>query len=578
MAGRTAGAHSESRVFVAWALLVFALLKASAVAKAAPIHGQTFQRFGILATRELLNSGCTVQFYDQQKLDHFNDEDTRVFSQRFTICSNYTSGDDPPVVIYIGGESPEGSDIEYEEFGVGGLIRSLGAVYVDLEHRYYGLSYPKVLPDASTENLKYLSSQQALADLRQFILYLKGLVPNQPDTGSTPPLTLPYSVGGSNVVVIGGSYPGALAAWMKLKHGDVISGAISNSAPVLAQVDFSKILTVFADNIKLEAIGGSQECFNFWDNALYLYGSRVTESVRRVPSKLRPCDNRVKRLTAQEVTAGMSSIIYQMSGQYYVDYADPSEHSQGDGSIGTRLLCEVAKKYEGKKGGTWDAIVWLGHQVFPSNSSCIAFDSGDATPVSLEWPVTMDEQKKMAGRMWAYQVCTEFGWLQPVYGYENSPSPWKVLNTFDPPGGSNGLEAYVKDDCAAQFGEGFTLESVQNAVENTNQIYGGRTLQVENVTFINGGLDPWRMFGILPPGIEYFDNCPDEGFTGNSSFCVENGDLIKDAVMVPLGSHCLWMSALTSKLELFSPELAFDYVSADVRTVKDLKRYLGISG
>lgn len=267
-----------------------------------------------------------------------------------------------------------------------------------------------------------------------------------------------------------------------------------------------------------------------------------------------------------------------MSGQYYVDYADPSEHSQGDGSIGTRLLCEVAKKYEGKKGGTWDAIVWLGHQVFPSNSSCIAFDSGDATPVSLEWPVTMDEQKKMAGRMWAYQVCTEFGWLQPVYGYENSPSPWKVLNTFDPPGGSNGLEAYVKDDCAAQFGEGFTLESVQNAVENTNQIYGGRTLQVENVTFINGGLDPWRMFGILPPGIEYFDNCPDEGFTGNSSFCVENGDLIKDAVMVPLGSHCLWMSALTSKLELFSPELAFDYVSADVRTVKDLKRYLGISG
>ena len=54
----------------------------------------------------------------------------------------------------------------------------------------------------------------------------------------------------------------------------------------------------------------------------------------------------------------------------------------------------------------------------------------------------------------------------------------------------------MRENCAAQFGERFTLESVQNAVENTNQIYGGRTLQVENVTFISRGLDPWRMFGI----------------------------------------------------------------------------------
>jgi hypothetical protein len=83
---------------------------------------------------------------------------------------------------------------------------------------------------ATTENLKYLGSEQALADLRQFILWMKGLTPNQPDGASTPSVTVRYGMRDSTVTVVGGSYPGALAAWAKLKHGDVIDGAISRYA------------------------------------------------------------------------------------------------------------------------------------------------------------------------------------------------------------------------------------------------------------------------------------------------------------------------------------------------------------
>lgn len=57
-----------------------------------------------------------------------------------------------------------------------------------LEHRFYGDSHPT--NDASTENLKYLTSEQALADLDLFI----------------HAMMTQYNI--SKVVVFGGSYAG----------------------------------------------------------------------------------------------------------------------------------------------------------------------------------------------------------------------------------------------------------------------------------------------------------------------------------------------------------------------------------
>jgi len=169
-------------------------------------------------------------------------------------------------------------------------MRSLSGVLITLEHRYYGASYPKVLPNASTENLQYLTSQQALEDMKQFIEYISNVSPQEPDMMSTPPLNLTYSMKNSVWAAVGGSYPGNLAAWMKQKHGDVISGAISHSAPVLAQYDFHAIYSVLADNLKNVDVGGSEECFNFWDDALDLYAARWLDPSGKMPYSLKPCE------------------------------------------------------------------------------------------------------------------------------------------------------------------------------------------------------------------------------------------------------------------------------------------------
>ena len=94
-----------------------------------------------------------------------------------------------------------------------------GALLISLEHRYYGDSQP--FDDWSTPNLKYLTSQQALADIASFI-------DAQNDSFNRK----------ADWIVIGGSYPGALAAWFKSQYPDHAVGAWSSSGVIHAIKDF----------------------------------------------------------------------------------------------------------------------------------------------------------------------------------------------------------------------------------------------------------------------------------------------------------------------------------------------------
>ena len=83
------------------------------------------------------------------------------------------------------------------------------------------------MSDLSVKNLTWLSSHQALADLATFIVSMKE------EHGLSGPW-----------VAIGGSYPGSLAGWLRLKYPHLVAGAVAASGPVNAKPDFPEYLTV----------------------------------------------------------------------------------------------------------------------------------------------------------------------------------------------------------------------------------------------------------------------------------------------------------------------------------------------
>ncbi|CAH2098561.1 unnamed protein product [Euphydryas editha] len=74
--------------------------------------------------------------------------------------------------------------------------------------------------------LRYLNVDQALADLAQFIEYVKSDSFEQGRFKS------------GNVALVGCSYAGSMATWMRLAYPHLITVAFSDSGPLHAQEDF----------------------------------------------------------------------------------------------------------------------------------------------------------------------------------------------------------------------------------------------------------------------------------------------------------------------------------------------------
>lgn len=166
--------------------------------------------------------------------------------QRYWVNKEFWGGAGHPVFVFIGGEGQESCSRLTSKMYLYDLAKQHRAVLINVEHRFYGQSYPTL--DMSTENLQYLSSQQALADLARIIGHVK-------DTLDTPT---------SPVITVGGSYPGNMAAWFKLKYPQVTVGSIASSAPLTSKTNFYEYMEVVGDAINYFS---GQECYDAFSSA-----------------------------------------------------------------------------------------------------------------------------------------------------------------------------------------------------------------------------------------------------------------------------------------------------------------------
>ena len=61
-------------------------------------------------------------------------------------------------------------------------------------------------------------------------------------------------------VSFGGSYPGMMAGFFRLKYPHLVHAAVSSSSPWLAKVDMQEYQDIVGDSLAIESIGGSDAC------------------------------------------------------------------------------------------------------------------------------------------------------------------------------------------------------------------------------------------------------------------------------------------------------------------------------
>jgi len=203
-----------------------------------------------------------------------------------------------PVLLFLCGEWVCGGVDERRQWILTLAQKTLGLVVI-LEHRFYGESLPYGEQTFKFENMRVLTSEQALSDTAYFI---RQLTANQM-----------HGITDNPWVTVGGSYPGALSAWFRAKYPHLTIGAIASSAVVQAIENFQdfdlqmylsamksgdycqqainasntrveKILdSTQAENFKSQFEGGNNlkndEFLFFWNDAMVMkiqYGQRVS--------------------------------------------------------------------------------------------------------------------------------------------------------------------------------------------------------------------------------------------------------------------------------------------------------------
>ncbi|KAI7790067.1 thymus-specific serine protease isoform X1 [Triplophysa rosa] len=388
-----------------------------------------------------------------QRLDHFNGADTRVWKQRYFINDSfYRPGG--PVFLMIGGEGP--ANPAWMQHGTWLLYaQKLGALCLLLEHRFYGKSHPT--ENLSNANLQFLSSRQALADLAHF----------RTVTAAVRGLT------NSKWVAFGGSYPGSLAAWFRLKYPHLVHAAVATSAPVHATVNFPEYLEVVWRSLAAE----NPECPLLVKKASDTLVARLHDpkTYDNITKDFRFCSK-------IQIQSKMDSayILETLAGNFMdvVQYNEDNRAFEGAGgtNITIKVLCgmmldsSLGDPYE-----RYAALDRLMQKTFSESCTDVQYKNYIQDMSNTSWSGPGAE----GGRQWVYQTCTEFGF------YQSTDSPNQPFSGFP-------LQYYLQQ-CADIYNLSTSLDDI---VQQTNEEYGGYDIRTTRIVFPNGSIDPWHALGV----------------------------------------------------------------------------------
>jgi thymus-specific serine protease len=397
------------------------------------------------------------QYFGQQ-LDHFDFlnsvSSSSTWQQRFWHNTQYWNGSGP-IFFYVEGEGA-GSPYDVVSGEHVELAEEYGALLVALEHRGYGLS--KFAPDLSTDNLRYLTSHQAIGDIANFITSY--LVP-------TFNLTLDGKT--HKIVTFGGSYPGALSAWIRLRLPHLVHAALSTSSPVEAQVDFVGYNDVVAASLALPMVGGSPACVTAMTQAFQAMDAAFTGTTAQrhaMATKLLSCTG----------LDGVNDTMWAASNYASIVMGVVQYNLEG-GGLNVQEVCATMTKPGVAPIDAFASVVNTAQ-----GGQCL--DNSYADFVAQFANTTFVPAGGVGVRQWTWQTCAQFAYYQTCE--PGTSCPFSMLMT---------LESSFQQ-CVDLFGPSITAPFNIAAVNLTNALLGGQGIRGTRIVFANGSVDPWHFLSV----------------------------------------------------------------------------------
>ena len=401
-------------------------------------------------------------WFDNQITDHFAVAHTEsgsgpaFWSQRFFANATWFGGGEAPVFLCVGGEGPalEARVVQDGGLHCGHMIdlaQEVGALVLALEHRFYGKSMPA--PDFSNHSLALLSSEQALGDLAQFHFYATNIF------GLTDE---------NKWVSFGGSYPGMLAGWARLKLPHLIHAAVSSSAPVFAQPDMVGYNNVVSKSLRSPHVGGSIACRDAVSASFEALGERLTSQVGQdyLEETFFVCQ--AGSLREQENWQVFSETFW---GLFPLQDNDPS---CSEPACDYKRICDMAET-----SGTDEPLEFLKNLYYTKRGK-------DCLSINRVADVTKLQDASNPERSWLWQTCTEFGFYQTCNPGSDCPFMQKPF--------VSSLDASLRL-CDDVFGVPASV--TKSRISFSNLMYGGMNPKGSRVLYMNGDVDPWSANSIV---------------------------------------------------------------------------------
>lgn len=354
---------------------------------------------------QLLYPAHTIQV----PVDHFHNDSlyephsNDTFGLRYWFDpSHYKKGG--PIIVLQSGETSGVGRLPFLQKGIVAILaKATHGLGVILEHRYYGES--RVTPDLSTENLRFLTTDQALADMAYFARHVvfEGLEHLDLTSPNNP------------YIAYGGSYAGAFVAFLRKLYPDVYWGAISSSGVPEAIYDYWQYYEAHRLFAPTDCVTATQKLTHMVDNILI--NKADTEYTQRLKTIFG-----LGNITRSDDFA--NTLSWGIAGLQGMNW-DPAVNDTGFGSYcnnisSTALLYPSAVDVESEArelveaGGYGDEadtltnqlLNYVGYVNLTAVQSC-RNSSQDSCFSNYDQPFYQQSDLKQTWRLWSYQYCFE---------------------------------------------------------------------------------------------------------------------------------------------------------------------------